>query len=123
MRNEPEATAEGQPHCDICDDARWIRLGEPMGSPGFGKMVACECQEENWNSRQGERLKRYANLGPLDRLRFDTALPEGRDGFADPATFAPALEAASLYAENPDGWLVILGPSGSGKTHLANSVF
>ncbi|MBT6681135.1 MAG: ATP-binding protein, partial [Chloroflexi bacterium] len=96
--------------------------GEPMGSPGFGKMVACECQEENWNSRQGERLKRYANLGPLDRLRFDTALPEGRDGFADPATFAPALEAASLYAENPDGWLVILGPSGSGKTHLAAAV-
>lgn len=121
-RNGPEATADGQPHCSICDDARWVRLGEPMGSPRFGKMAPCECQEESWNSRQGERLKRYANLGPLERLRFDTALPEGRDGFADSATFAPALEAASLYSENPDGWLVILGPSGSGKTHLAAAV-
>ncbi|MDP7161057.1 MAG: ATP-binding protein [Dehalococcoidia bacterium] len=93
-----------------------------MGSPGFGKMAPCECQESNWNSRLDERLRRYANLGPLERLRFDTALPEGRIGFADPATFAPALKAAKLYAENPAGWLVILGPSGSGKTHLAAAV-
>lgn len=93
-----------------------------MGSPGFGKMAPCVCREKSWNDRQGERLKRYSNLGPLDRLRFDTALPEGRDGFADPATFAPALESARLYSENPEGWLVILGPSGSGKTHLAAAV-
>ncbi len=85
-------------------------------------MAPCECQEKLWIERQGERLKRYANLGPLERLRFDTALPEGRDGFADPASFAPALESARLYSENPEGWLVILGPSGSGKTHLAAAV-
>ncbi len=93
-----------------------------MGSPQFGKMAPCECQKNNWNSGQGERLKRYANLGPLERLRFDTALRDGREGFADPATYGAVLESARLYAEKPDGWLVILGPSGSGKTHLAAAV-
>ena len=45
LPSAPEATADGQPLCDICDDVRWIRVGKPMGSPGFGKMAPCECQE------------------------------------------------------------------------------
>jgi DNA replication protein DnaC len=122
LPSAPGATADEQPRCDTCDDVRWVRVGEPMGSPGFGKMAPCECQEQSWTDRQGERLKRYANLGPLERLRFDTAFPQGRDGFADPATYGPALEAARAYSETPEGWLVILGPSGSGKTHLAAAV-
>lgn len=93
-----------------------------MGSPEFGKMAPCQCQEKTWNDRQDERLKRYANLGPLERLRFDTALPDGREGFSDPATFHAALESAERYSRNPEGWLVLLGPSGTGKTHLAAAV-
>ncbi|MCH7594055.1 MAG: ATP-binding protein [Chloroflexi bacterium] len=122
QNNGDAGTADREPHCDICDDARWVRLGEPMGSPGFGKMAPCECQEQIWEDHRGERLKRYANLGPLERLRFDTALPDGRTGFSDPASFRAALECAIRYSRNPEGWLVILGPSGSGKTHLAAAV-
>ncbi|MDA1256407.1 MAG: ATP-binding protein [Chloroflexi bacterium] len=85
-------------------------------------MEPCTCQERLWYDGQGERLKRYANLGPLERLRFDTALPDGRHGFADAETFRAALESAMRYSQNPEGWLVILGPSGCGKTHLAAAV-
>lgn len=33
-----------------------------------------------------------------------------------------ALNAAALFAEAPEGWLVFLGPSHSGKTHLAAAI-
>ena len=36
--------------------------------------------------------------------------------------FQTALEAATEYAENPDGWLTFTGPSGCGKTHLAVAI-
>lgn len=122
QHSERAETADLGPHCDICDDARWVRVGEPMGSPVFGRMAPCECQEKIWQDHRYERLRRYANLGPLERLRFDTALPDGRDGFSDPATFRAALESAQRYSRDPEGWLVLLGPSGCGKTHLAAAV-
>jgi len=34
-------------------------------------------------------------------------------------TFLEAMRAAKEFAENPNGWLVLVGPYGSGKTHLA----
>lgn len=33
-----------------------------------------------------------------------------------------AFRAAITYAENPEGWLVLLGKTGSGKTHLAAAI-
>ena len=33
-----------------------------------------------------------------------------------------ALYAAQLFADKPDGWLVLMGSSGTGKTHLAASI-
>jgi len=33
-----------------------------------------------------------------------------------------AFEAATRFAEEPAGWLVLIGPSGSGKTHLAVAI-
>ena len=33
-----------------------------------------------------------------------------------------AYKTARAYAEDPDGWLVLLGPSGCGKTHLAAAI-
>src|SRR5262249_1998623 len=33
-----------------------------------------------------------------------------------------AVQAASAYAENPRGWLVLMGGNGCGKTHLAAAI-
>ena len=33
-----------------------------------------------------------------------------------------ALKAANYYAQDPQGWLVLMGPTGSGKTHLVHAI-
>lgn len=108
--------------CEICGGLRWLAVDAPVGSDSFGKVRACECQASAWGAAQGELLRRYSQLGPLSRLTFSNLQPEGRSGFAEPATFRKTLQAAKAFANDPHGWLVILGPSGCGKTHLAAAV-
>ena len=115
-------TAEGDDHCEICDDARWLNIDAPVGSPEFGKVVPCECQERVWGARASDRLRDYSDLGALTRMTFDRLDPAGRPGFADRATFRKAKDAAQTYSHDPMGWLVISGASGTGKTHLAAAV-
>lgn len=118
----PEETAEEQPPCPICDDARWLNVDAPVGSPEFGTVVPCECQERAWGSHVQKRLRDYSDLGPLERMTFESMEPAGRDGFVDPPGFRRARDAAQRYSHDPMGWLVISGPSGTGKTHIAAAI-
>ncbi len=111
-----------QPPCPICDDARWLNVDAPVGSPEFGTVVPCECQEKVWGSHVNKRLRDYSDLGPLERMTFESMEPTGRDGFADPASFRKARDAAQRYSHDPMGWLIISGPSGTGKTHIAAAI-
>lgn len=95
----------------------------PVGHPDFGRAVPCSCRTEVAQDARRERLERLSHLGPLTRLTFDTMVKEGRS--AEPPRrerFRRAYTAASDYAAQPTGWLVLLGPSGSGKTHLAAAI-
>lgn len=118
----PGATSDPDYRCEICDDTRWLNTGAPFGSPDFGKVYPCECQELAWGVRRSDRLRDYSDLGPLARLTFDNLIPTGRDGHVDATSFRRAADAAMSFAANPTGWLVISGPSGAGKTHLAAAV-
>ena len=120
----PAETAEEQaePECEVCGGLRWVRVEAPLGSDQFGTVRPCVCQERIRGARQDDRLRRYSNLGPLQRYVFARLEPGGRPGHADPAAFRHALDAARAYAAEPTGWLVLLGPSGCGKTHLAAAV-
>jgi DNA replication protein DnaC len=40
----------------------------------------------------------------------------------DAKTLEEAFQAARKFAEDPQGWLVMMGPFGSGKTHLAAAI-
>jgi DNA replication protein DnaC len=40
----------------------------------------------------------------------------------DARSLEDAFKSAMTYAEDPQGWLVLMGPYGSGKTHLAASI-
>ena len=69
------------------------------------------------------RLRRYANMGPLSDLTFDTiSLNEWPDGSENSRLLRAAVEAAREYAGDPAGWLVLTGPNGVGKTHLAAAI-
>jgi DNA replication protein DnaC len=100
-----------------------VRVDVPVGHPDFGRALPCECRLRARERERVERLQRLSNLGPLTRLTFESFLPHGRS--ADPLTqdrTRYAYTMAHAFAENPQGWLVLLGASGCGKTHLAAAV-
>ena len=69
------------------------------------------------------RLQSISNLGSLSKLTFDSLLPLGRSSDAvSQKLFQLALDEIRKFAENPQGWIVLVGPVGSGKTHLACAV-
>lgn len=115
---EPEGTV-----CSVCDGKLWLAFDAPVGHPDFGKAEPCQCQAQIDPSERATRLRRYSNLGPLARMTFGSATPEGRADDPDSKRlFGAAYEAALIYAESPEGWLVLTGPNGAGKTHLAAAI-
>ena len=116
------AIADAEYRCEICDDARWLSLDAPVGTPDFGRVIPCDCQGPAWGVRPFDRLRHYSDLGALQRLTFDTLDPSGRPDYVEPSSFRRAQVTSVRYAERPAGWLVLTGPSGTGKTHLAAAI-
>ncbi len=59
----------------------------------------------------------------LRDMTFDSFQPEGRSRTReDRETLAAAVSASGAFAQEPDGWLVLVGGPGCGKTHLAVAV-
>jgi DNA replication protein DnaC len=87
----------------------------PVGHPNFGRLIPCSCREQLQEER---RIREYRDRSGLDVLEswafdnFDTSVPGVRDAF----------EICYEYAQNPDGWLLLMGLYGSGKTHLAAAI-
>lgn len=113
----------GDKPCPLCRGRGWFTLDVPTGHPEFGRIITCQCQQERILQEQEDRLLRYSNLGHLSRFTFDTLDREGRTEDQDNRRlFSAACEAAQVFAEHPEGWLVLTGPHGSGKTHLAAAI-
>ena len=85
-------------------------------------VVPCQCQERVWGVKSSDRIRQYSDLGPLERLTFDTVELGTRDTFSEPSSFREAYHAAQRFVTDRQGWLVLCGPSGTGKTHLAAAV-
>lgn len=115
--------ARPEDYCAICEGRKWLSVDVPVGHPDFGKAVACRCQTDISESERETRLRRYSNLGPLSRMTFNSANPNGLDSSPRNARlFAAAFQAAREYADAPIGWLALTGPNGCGKTHLAAAI-
>jgi DNA replication protein DnaC len=119
---EPEDTP-AEPVCPICNGARFLHPLLSMGKPDYSRVIPCRCVRQDQEGKRQSRLQKYSNLGPLTRLTFDSILPEGRNEDSNNRQhFDRALTAARVFADNPEGWLVLAGPSGNGKTHLAAAI-
>ena len=115
--------ARPEDYCPICEGRKWLSVDVPVGHPDFGRAVACQCQIDTSESERETRLRRYSNLGPLSRMTFASANPNGLGASPENAwLFAAAFQAAREYADDPTGWLALTGPNGSGKTHLAAAI-
>lgn len=93
------------------------------GAPDYSRVVPCSCARQELDHTRLARLQLYSNLGPLVRYTFDNLVTGGRSGdAANQERYLRAFNAARTFAEQPQGWLVLMGPSGCGKTHLAAAI-
>jgi DNA replication protein DnaC len=104
-------TMNQSPH-DL-DERLRVRLTDPS--------LARVCYVETSESRALDRLE--ATLDLYSDLTFDAFDPRGAaQDSRRQSSVAAALGATRAFADNPEGWLVLVGPNGCGKTHLAAAV-
>jgi DNA replication protein DnaC len=95
----------------------------PSGEPDYGRLIPCVCARQESANKRASRLQALSNLGSLSKLTFDNLLPAGRNNSpVSQKLFRLALDEIRKFAENPQGWIVLVGPVGSGKTHLSCAV-
>lgn len=109
--------------CPVCKGAGFVHPVLRSGKADFSRVVPCRCSKKELRKKKTEYLEKYSNLGSLSQLTFDNLSPKGKAaGAISQERFAQVHQAVRAFADNPQGWLVLLGPSGSGKTHLACAV-
>ncbi len=109
--------------CPVCKGAGFVHPALDSGQVDFSRVVPCRCSKGELRKKKTEYLEKYSNLGALSQLTFDNLSPKGKAASAiSKEHFAQLYQAAKVFADNPEGWLVFLGPSGSGKTHLACAI-
>jgi DNA replication protein DnaC len=95
----------------------------PVGQPNFGKLYRCSCQLDEIQSLQLDRLRRLTNMHHLERMTFDSFLPDGHGlNERQRQSLRLAFERAFNFARKPQGWLLLRGGYGCGKTHLAAAI-
>ena len=114
----------GDPNCPHCHGSGYLRVDVPVGHPDFGRLEICTCRHDELLGRLRDRLFRISQLDELEDLTFDTFVPQGRVGIGEheKASLEQAFNHSRLYAENPQGWLLLQGGYGCGKTHLAAAI-
>ncbi len=109
--------------CPVCKGAGFVHPALDSGQVDFSRVVPCRCSKGELRKKKTEYLEKYSNLGSLSQLTFDNLSPKGKAASAiSQEHFAQIYQAAKDFANNPQGWLVLLGPSGCGKTHLACAI-
>jgi len=109
--------------CPVCGGIGWISYDAPVGHPNFGKAFRCTCQLADLESRQLDRLRRLSNMHHLERMTFDTFVPNGYGLNSEQRkSLKLAFDRAFEFARKPQGWLLLRGNYGCGKTHLAAAI-
>jgi len=98
--------------CPLCKGAGYLVKPGPSGG---ADLVPCRCKMRELEEGDYQELQRLSNLEPFADKTFASFDPKVPGG-------AEAFEAARSYAENPDGWLLLMGNYGCGKTHLAAAI-
>ncbi len=101
--------------CARCKGAGYLRADVPFGHPNFGKPIPCVCKEQERKEKRRLQLREMSNLEAFREKTFRTFNP-------NVPGVQESYQVAAEYAQNPNGWLLLIGRSGSGKTHLAAAV-
>lgn len=89
-----------------------------LRSPGLSRVVEIEPEREEAEGPLGR-----IDQGMLKRMSFETFDVRGNSPNADQrASLEAAFTAATSFAKQPEGWLILTGDTGVGKTHLAVAI-
>ncbi|HYP42350.1 MAG TPA: ATP-binding protein [Chloroflexia bacterium] len=102
--------------CSQCHGVGWLRMDVPVHDPRFGRLYPCICRTHATEQRNLEELYHLSNLDA-----FQTKILGNFDPEASPSVRL-ACDIVREYADNPEGWLLLLGSYGTGKTHLAAAI-
>jgi DNA replication protein DnaC len=109
--------------CPICGGAGFLRQDVPVGHPNFGKLVKCDCQTREDETKRLDKLRSISNMKLMERFTFEAFVPEGIGLTEDRRrNLRMAHNTALEFSQHPTGWLVLLGGYGCGKTHLAAAI-
>ena len=89
-----------------------------LRSPGFSRVVEIEAARDRSDGPLG-------GIDPqlLERMTFEAFDVRGNNpSDAQRVTLEYAFQAASRFADSPEGWLILTGETGTGKTHLAYAI-
>ncbi len=103
----------------VCGGTGMIRYDLPVGHKDFGKLFRCPNYQVVTEGRR-EILRKLGNLEALnDRTfhNFYVDMPILTD--SQRQSLETALQITYRFAQNPQGWLLLIGTYGCGKTHLA----
>ena len=115
VRNEQIQQQSLSQPCPICKGAGYLRSDVPYGHPSFGKPIACECKEAERKAKRRHQLQEMSDLGAFYDKSF-------RNFNVHVPGIQEAYNCAYEFAQDPNGWLLMIGPNGSGKTHLAAAI-
>jgi DNA replication protein DnaC len=109
--------------CPLCGGTGYLRQDVPVGHPNFGKIIPCQCRLAEQEQKRLKELRVISNLATMTRYTFDKFVPEGY-GLTDERrrNLRMAYDMAYSFANQPEGWLILLGGYGCGKTHLAAAI-
>lgn len=114
----------GDPNCPICKGWGYMGSDADVGEKDFGKLVPCTCRAQEVQAKRMQIQRSVSNLEALKQYTFDTFStdPGGYISSEASRVLRVVYHACIEFAEDPEGWLILVGGYGVGKTHLAAAI-
>jgi DNA replication protein DnaC len=100
-----------------------IRWDVPMGDPRWGKLHRCPNMPIGGDPQHQDKLRKLSNLEAFTGKTLEN-FELARPGYTQQeiTSLTLAFNAAEIYAQTLEGWLLLQGSYGTGKTHLAAAI-
>ena len=105
--------------CNLCQDAKFVRINLPIDHAEFGKAVPCECSINENHEKTVSKLLEFSRINNLDNLDFETI---SKNNLLPKTHTKLVVDSAKNFISGKKSFLLIEGSSGSGKTIFSYAI-